>query len=42
MPRRNSPSSEGLVHGVDERMALESFNFGIRAMYDIVRRLAAE
>jgi acetylornithine deacetylase/succinyl-diaminopimelate desuccinylase-like protein len=42
MPRRNPPSSEGLVHGVDERMALESFNFGIRAMYEIVRKLAAE
>ena len=42
MPRRNPPSSEGLVHGVNERMTLESFNFGIRAMYDIVWRLAAE
>jgi acetylornithine deacetylase/succinyl-diaminopimelate desuccinylase-like protein len=42
MPRRNPPSSEGLVHGVNERMTLESFNFGIRAMYDIVRKLAAE
>jgi acetylornithine deacetylase/succinyl-diaminopimelate desuccinylase-like protein len=42
MPRRNPPSSEGLVHGVDERMTLESFKFGIHAMYDIVRKLAAE
>ncbi|HEX7232232.1 MAG TPA: M20/M25/M40 family metallo-hydrolase [Candidatus Binatia bacterium] len=42
MPRRNPASSEGLVHGVDERMDLESFNFGIRAMYDIVQRLATE
>ena len=42
MPRRNPPSSEGLVHSVDERMQLESFNFGIRAMYEIVRKLAAE
>jgi acetylornithine deacetylase/succinyl-diaminopimelate desuccinylase-like protein len=42
MPRRTPPSSEGLVHGVDERMHLESFNFGIRAMYEIVRQLAAE
>ena len=42
MPRRTPPSSEGLVHGVDERIHLESFNFGIRAMYEIVRRLAAE
>jgi acetylornithine deacetylase/succinyl-diaminopimelate desuccinylase-like protein len=42
MPRRSPPSSEGLVHGVNERIHLESFNFGIRAMYEIVRRLAAE
>jgi acetylornithine deacetylase/succinyl-diaminopimelate desuccinylase-like protein len=42
MPRRTPPSSEGLVHGVDERMHLESFNFGIRAIYEIVRQLAAE
>ena len=42
MPRRNPPSSEGLVHSVDERMQLDSFNFGIRAMYEIVRKLAAE
>jgi len=42
MPRRNPPSSEGLVHGVDERMQLDSFNFGIRAMYEIVRKLAAK
>ncbi|HEX5606480.1 MAG TPA: M20/M25/M40 family metallo-hydrolase, partial [Candidatus Binatia bacterium] len=42
MPHRNPPSSEGLVHGVDERIDLESFNFGIRAMYEIVRKLATE
>ncbi|HSC42976.1 MAG TPA: M20/M25/M40 family metallo-hydrolase [Candidatus Binatia bacterium] len=42
MPRRSPPSSEGLVHGVDERIQLESFNFGIRAMYEIVRKLATE
>jgi len=42
MPHRSPPSSEGLVHGVNERIHLENFNFGIRAMYEIVRRLAAE
>jgi acetylornithine deacetylase/succinyl-diaminopimelate desuccinylase-like protein len=42
MPRRTLPSSEGLVHGVDERIHLDSFNFGIRAMYEIVQKLAAE
>jgi acetylornithine deacetylase/succinyl-diaminopimelate desuccinylase-like protein len=42
MPHRNPPSGEGLVHGIDERMNLQSFNFGIRALYEIVRELAAE
>jgi acetylornithine deacetylase/succinyl-diaminopimelate desuccinylase-like protein len=42
MPHRSTPSGEGLVHGVDERVSLESLKFGIRAMYEIVRRLAAE
>ncbi len=42
MPHRSTPSSEGLVHGVDERIQLDDFKFGIRAMYEIVRKLAAE
>jgi acetylornithine deacetylase/succinyl-diaminopimelate desuccinylase-like protein len=42
MPHRTTPSSEGLVHGVDERVAVENLKFGLRAMYEIVRRLAAE
>jgi acetylornithine deacetylase/succinyl-diaminopimelate desuccinylase-like protein len=42
MPHRSTPSSEGMVHGVDERMQLDDFNFGIRAMYEIVRKLMAE
>lgn len=42
MPQRSTPQSEGLVHGIDERISLESLNFGIRAMYEIVRKLAAE
>jgi acetylornithine deacetylase/succinyl-diaminopimelate desuccinylase-like protein len=31
-----------LVHGVDERASVDSIKFGIRAMYEIVRRLAAD
>ena len=42
MPHRSTPSSEGLVHGVDERVSVESLKFGIHAMYEIVRKLAAE
>jgi acetylornithine deacetylase/succinyl-diaminopimelate desuccinylase-like protein len=42
MPHRSTPSGEGLVHGVDERVTVESLNFGIRAMYEIVHKLAAE
>lgn len=42
VPRRNAPSDEGLVHGVDERVSVESLHFGMRAMYEIVRGLAAE
>jgi acetylornithine deacetylase/succinyl-diaminopimelate desuccinylase-like protein len=42
MPHRSGPGNEGLVHGTDERVALESLKFGIRAIYEIVRKLAAE
>ena len=42
MPHRSTPSGEGLVHGVDERVSVENLKFGLRAMYEIVRRLAAE
>jgi acetylornithine deacetylase/succinyl-diaminopimelate desuccinylase-like protein len=42
MPHRSTPSGEGLVHGVDERLSVENLKFGLRAMYEIVRRLAAE
>ena len=42
MPHRSTPSGEGLVHGIDERVTVESLQFGIRAMVEIVRRLAAE
>jgi acetylornithine deacetylase/succinyl-diaminopimelate desuccinylase-like protein len=42
MPRRSGRGSQGLVHGIDERVSVENLKFGIRAMYEIVRRLAAE
>jgi acetylornithine deacetylase/succinyl-diaminopimelate desuccinylase-like protein len=42
IPHRNPPSAEGLVHGVDERVSVDSLHFGMRAMYEIVRGLAAE
>ena len=42
MPHRSTPAGEGLVHGIDERVTVESLQFGIRAMIEIVRRLAAE
>jgi len=42
MPHRSTPGSEGLVHGIDERVSVESLRFGIRAMYEIVKKLAAE
>jgi len=42
MPHRSGPSGEGLVHGVDERVTVESLKFGIRAMVEIVRKLAAQ
>lgn len=42
MPHRSTPGSEGLVHGIDERMSVENLKFGVRAMVEIVRKLAAE
>ena len=42
LPQRSTSSSEGLVHGVDERMSIERLNSGIRAMYEIVSKLVAE
>jgi len=42
LPQRSKPSSEGLAHGVDERMPVERLTAAIRAMYEIVSRLAAE
>jgi acetylornithine deacetylase/succinyl-diaminopimelate desuccinylase-like protein len=42
IPMRGAASGEGLVHGVDERVSLETFNSGIQAMYEIVRKLVTE
>lgn len=42
LPQRSTPSSEGLVHGVDERMPMERLTSAIRAMYEIVRKLVVE
>lgn len=42
MPHRSTPSGEGLVHGVDERVSVESLKFGLRALYEIVSKLVAE
>jgi acetylornithine deacetylase/succinyl-diaminopimelate desuccinylase-like protein len=42
MPLRNTISGEGLVHGVDERISVDSLKFGVRAMYEVVRKLVAE
>ncbi|HVO95720.1 MAG TPA: M20/M25/M40 family metallo-hydrolase [Terriglobales bacterium] len=42
LPRRSLPSEEGMVHGINERVSVESLKSDVRAMYEIVRRLAAE
>jgi acetylornithine deacetylase/succinyl-diaminopimelate desuccinylase-like protein len=42
LPRRSRPSEEGLTHGVDERMSVEGLKSGIRAMYEIIRRLVVD
>jgi acetylornithine deacetylase/succinyl-diaminopimelate desuccinylase-like protein len=42
MPLRNSPSEGGMVHGVDERITIDSLRAGMRGIYELVYRLAAE
>ena len=42
MPQRSTPASEGLVHGIDEPISVENLRFGVRAMYEILRKLAAQ
>lgn len=42
LPRRSRPSEEGRVHGIDERVSVESLKSDIRAMYEIVGKLVME
>jgi acetylornithine deacetylase/succinyl-diaminopimelate desuccinylase-like protein len=42
IPQRSTPSEEGMTHGINERVSVERLVSGIRAMYEIVRKLAAE
>jgi acetylornithine deacetylase/succinyl-diaminopimelate desuccinylase-like protein len=42
IPLRRPESAEGLVHGVDERISVESLGSAVRAMYHIVASLAAD
>jgi acetylornithine deacetylase/succinyl-diaminopimelate desuccinylase-like protein len=42
MPLRNSPSEGGMVHGIDERITIASLRAGLRGMYELVHKLAAE
>jgi acetylornithine deacetylase/succinyl-diaminopimelate desuccinylase-like protein len=42
MPLRSMPAEEGLTHGIDERITIESLRAGLRAMYEIVYKLTAE
>jgi acetylornithine deacetylase/succinyl-diaminopimelate desuccinylase-like protein len=42
MPLRNSASEGGMVHGIDERITIDSLRAGIRGMYELVHKLAVE
>ena len=42
LPQRSTSSSEGLVHGVDERMPVERLTAAIRGMHEIVSKLVVE
>lgn len=42
MPLRNIPSEEGLVHGINERISVDSLRSGLRSMYELVRKLSAD
>jgi acetylornithine deacetylase/succinyl-diaminopimelate desuccinylase-like protein len=42
LPQRSTPSSESLVHGVDERMPVERLASALMAMYEIVSGLVVE
>ena len=42
LPQRSTPNSDGLVHGVDERVSVERLIAAIHAMYEIVSKLVVE
>lgn len=42
LPQRSTASSEGLVHGVDERVTVERLTSALRGMYEIVSMLVVE
>jgi len=42
LPLRHPASESGLVHGINERITVESMGAGLRNLYDIVYKLAAE
>jgi len=42
LPRRSRPNEEGMVHGINERVAVEDLKSDVREMYEIVRKLAVE
>jgi acetylornithine deacetylase/succinyl-diaminopimelate desuccinylase-like protein len=42
LPRRSRPSEEGMVHGINERVSVEGLKSDIRAMHEIVSKLAME
>jgi acetylornithine deacetylase/succinyl-diaminopimelate desuccinylase-like protein len=42
IPLRSSPQQEGLTHGVDERITIDSLRTGLRELYELVHKLATE
>jgi acetylornithine deacetylase/succinyl-diaminopimelate desuccinylase-like protein len=42
LPRRSRPSEAGMAHGINERVSVENLKSDVRAMYEIVRKLATE
>jgi acetylornithine deacetylase/succinyl-diaminopimelate desuccinylase-like protein len=42
LPMRSSAGGESLVHGNNERLSLNHFNFAIRAMFELMEKLTAE
>jgi len=42
LPLRSTPLEEGLTHGIDERIRVDNLRAGLRGMYELVYKLAAE